>query len=55
MPRRGRTPRQAEAPEVVRVRRACRRMEPVTVVTRLATGLGAGADASAAPRHRAAL
>ena len=29
---------------MVRVRRACRRMEPVTVVTRLATGLGAGAD-----------
>ena len=47
--------RQAEAPEAVRVRRACRRMAPVTVVARLATDLGAGADASAAPRRRAAL
>ena len=35
--------------------RACRKIEPVTVVTRLATDLGAGGDGSAAPRHRAAL
>lgn len=35
--------------------RACRKIEPGTVVTRLASDLGAGADGSAAPRHRVAL